>query len=820
QNQDRWTGILIRKAIERCFHNGHLSKNGFYDSEGFISLATKFVMNVKSANGEKRILEEQNPSLTPFCNVLEEYLLCQKEYGIQDRYDGQSPKKEGKCYDWIIIDGFYNFRPKEWEILTSWTKNPLEIYFRLPKDYDNQVFQETITKLEDFSPIHQELSTNEQNLGSIFFKDESSLSLNSTFVKAPDPILETRYLIQEILCSKTSFDEMMIVCPDNYEMILSFFLKKYDIPSNITYGRNIKELPIIKQWISLLEKKDIKNQFLTLFNIDHIFPVEENTSIQKLRNQFQGKDFEEIEDLTVLRSFQETLLEDRASYEFFHRCLDFLKKMEEPVEILQYILQSLDEYHEEDFLKEEMINDCRTFLKSLLDKEEIISYPKESFPSYIIHLFDTYQVDYKKGGVLVSSLDELRHIPRKKIYYLGFHEDNYPKTISQNVLHKDSVIKLLKEKEIPIMSFDEYRAMEQLYFLLSLSQGEEFYFSMATQDDKLPSFYLTEIRDKTNLQEKEYSLKEYFDPKVILDPHDESLKKAWRREEEGKKIVNFESLKWREEERVLENDLLQDFIQQKKSYHPSELNSYLRCPLQYYYRYVCKFTWGEGSILFELGKILHRAMENFYKFYQEDIQEAISHNYWDFKEKKEFIHKILYHQMEGIITEKQREDYSKIYSDSLMQAVINDIKDIQKKSKRFFPKYYEKRFQFTTKNNIHIVGQMDRIDQSSDGDWLITDYKLNNGAKYGDFEREKTIQLPIYYLYQPERTLGLRYLLLRKGEIMTFSDPCPEDLEERSLELLETTTNKIKEGKFFTASEDVVICRYCEFRSFCRKRCF
>lgn len=239
----------------------------------------------------------------------------------------------------------------------------------------------------------------------------------------------------------------------------------------------------------------------------------------------------------------------------------------------------------------------------------------------------------------------------------------------------------------------------------------------------------------------------------------------WNREkEEGAvKVVEQPQAKFRTEvmlgkEKIEKTPQMVEILK-NFTFSASSIDTYLNCPLQFYYKYILRLEEKKEMLeepeSSEIGSFFHQFLEKaFTKFIGKEpvIDESFKHYFLE-KFDKNFREKLA----KRIGSESFLDKYVMEYriEKFLEKEKERNIKEILSLEKQFF------------KNNIDINGEkfnfkciVDRIDRLKDDSILIIDYKTGSSTKTPKslnslgkmkFEREsiknsiKSFQLPLYY---------------------------------------------------------------------------
>ncbi|MBN3040598.1 MAG: PD-(D/E)XK nuclease family protein [Candidatus Omnitrophica bacterium] len=272
-------------------------------------------------------------------------------------------------------------------------------------------------------------------------------------------------------------------------------------------------------------------------------------------------------------------------------------------------------------------------------------------------------------------------------------------------------------------------------------------------------------------------------------------------------------------------------------YSASRVNTYLNCPLQFYYRYVLGLK--EKEDLLEnpqascIGSFIHQLLEEAFRRFKgrEPVLDSAF---------KKYFFELMDEKFEREISRRMRSDAF------LLKQIIKVRleKFIELEQEREVDKILcleeERRGKLNVNGReIDFVYTIDRIDELKDSSLLIIDYKTGGSdlaPKSADsllsMDRDrlsikdnlKSFQLPIYYFFLsedfPARTLNAQLYnirtLQRKNFISEDDFNMRHKIKQACLDALFYILEEIFDpDKDFTAHKDERLCRYCSFSGFC-----
>ena len=247
-----------------------------------------------------------------------------------------------------------------------------------------------------------------------------------------------------------------------------------------------------------------------------------------------------------------------------------------------------------------------------------------------------------------------------------------------------------------------------------------------------------------------------------------------------------------------------------KSFSPSAVNTYLKCPRQYFYDYILDLSAKDGNPdALSYGLAVHSACEYAVKFAKEN---------GEYPTKDAFINefkKAL--NNEPMSSFKQREIHiergEKALDEYYVQLCNTPVSELHETE---FPLRFEL-------DGIKFYGIIDRIDKNSDGTYSIYDYKTG-GAKNEkvicpDGEHEDYYNQINLYKYYFEKSTGKKVcetgFIFPEDCMNNFTLNLTEDECNAVVEKFKSTISKIKTYNF-EPSYNENACKWCQYKDFCK----
>lgn len=241
------------------------------------------------------------------------------------------------------------------------------------------------------------------------------------------------------------------------------------------------------------------------------------------------------------------------------------------------------------------------------------------------------------------------------------------------------------------------------------------------------------------------------------------------------------------------------YVQSNFSY--TQLETFIRCPLQYKYHYVLKIPTPPTAAL-AFGDSIHKTLQFFYQEFLEDRKIGLN-RLMDLYKKN---------WMPAGYSSKKHEERMKSEGEKILKVYFKnyhhanlDIASI------------EKPFKIKVTSDTNIVGKIDRVDKLDDGTIEIVDYKT--GKKPTERELKKNLQLSIYAMAATDRGLYnkklaevyLTFYYLQGTEKIKFQKTRGDIMETK--EQIVDIADKIRKNDFDPTPGPW--CDFCPFKMIC-----
>ncbi|MDD5194447.1 MAG: PD-(D/E)XK nuclease family protein [Candidatus Omnitrophica bacterium] len=512
------------------------------------------------------------------------------------------------------------------------------------------------------------------------------------------------------------------------------------------------------------------------------------------------------------------------------------------------------------------IDDCKKILLSLHKLFFTIWEDLSDFENFSSCLEKLLEVLIEKAGVSfypfnVKVIEKLQSV-KEELQSLSFAKENFARS---------EIWEIFKERlqgEIISFSGSPLRGMQILGLLETRSLNFKNVIIMDSNESVFPKLKIYEpliprevmLNLGLNRLEKEEEIQRYQFMRLISSATNVHL--IYEENQEKEKSRFIEELLWKKQKQAQKIEIVTtpkasfsldisfketvvnktqgmvEFLKEER-YSASRINTYLRCPLQFYFKYVLGLEMRE-DLLDEpdasgIGTFLHELLEDAFKVFK-GKQPIIDHNFEKFFLKR--------------MKEKFKLDLGRrMKSDSfLLEHIMEDRlkKFLIAESKRAIAKIIcleEKRDGFITLAGrpVNFRYTVDRIDQLLEGDILIIDYKSGSVSDAAPSRLSsltamemtrpaikkslKSFQLPIYYYFIskefPDVNVNAALYSLRTLEQKEFISskeyPDKEKIMDICMKSLEYIFSEITNPDIpFIADKEERKCEYCDFGALCR----
>ncbi len=249
----------------------------------------------------------------------------------------------------------------------------------------------------------------------------------------------------------------------------------------------------------------------------------------------------------------------------------------------------------------------------------------------------------------------------------------------------------------------------------------------------------------------------------------------------------------------------------QKTFSPSSLNCFEKCPKQYWFRYIAKVPVDSEGIEAFVGKRVHEVLERLYHFVAEDMVPSI--------EKVVYRYHQLFdqHYDEGrirIVREGTDADFYR----------RNGVRSLQNYYRRFYPFDGDQTLGIEKGLNFHlddekqyaVRGIVDRIARAPDGVLEIHDFKTGKRVpRQAELDTDRQLglyELGVRKLWNENGPVRLvwQYVLSNQVRVSERSPEQREALRDKTTAVIDQIRN---ESAWKTKKS--ALCGWCEYRAHC-----
>jgi ATP-dependent helicase/DNAse subunit B len=254
---------------------------------------------------------------------------------------------------------------------------------------------------------------------------------------------------------------------------------------------------------------------------------------------------------------------------------------------------------------------------------------------------------------------------------------------------------------------------------------------------------------------------------------------------------------------------LLEFLREKTArLSPTDLESFLQCPFQYFGRRTLRLKPAPSKPQDRLdfltqGNIVHQVLAAWWAD-QGDVAPLFEDVFARFVEEERI--------PSGYHTER------------LHNAMLDDLRGFAADGqwpRGDFQSRMEEKFVFQLDESLAISGKIDRLDTAPDGRAYVIDYKYSGAQSTKEkVKDESLLQAPLYLMAAEEyfglKAAGMFYVGLKGGVVYAGWKEIPEGWLERKKQQTLQVVAEIRVGRVDVAPANPDKCRYCDFRDVCR----
>lgn len=430
----------------------------------------------------------------------------------------------------------------------------------------------------------------------------------------------------------------------------------------------------------------------------------------------------------------------------------------------------------------------------------------------------------QSGGVPLLSLSEALAYDFDILYVTSFTESNYPPIQKEHPFYSHEMLSEIAMREILESPAYSYQKETHLLWQALLRTKKE--------------VFLTYPRTLWDGKEQRPSRLAWPNRSEVYNTENESPTKI------ESKTLSFPKIR-------------------QTRFSLSALETYFKCPYQYYARYHLNL----GKLPQEIvdippdtrGNLIHRILEQLFKKHEGLYREALDYDL--------YLNRLLGEVAPLVHDETQKSADFKLMALPLRQQFINratqviseylkqEILLMRNRKKKTYPRYFEWAFGRGEipplrlkgdKGDIFISGRIDRIDIDEESQtFMVIDYKTSATLHSGKSIKEgEAFQIPVYLMaveslllrqHVPLGGIFISFYELsqRKGLAITFTDHEEilgkayqitfdewQTLKKKVSSTLIALTHRIRNSDFAPKPREPQICRSCDYRDICHYQAF
>ena len=800
-----------------------------------------------------------------------------------------------KCYSKLEEKGFNVIKDISPADETNFLANVRQSLFSVKKKEKTNRFKSQITEITAFNP-EDEIALIAKEIKRIIIEkkvEPNRICVAFNLIKPYSPVVRDQFNVYGIPFNLT--DRLSL----NTSPPVISIINLLEIIENDFYYKNI--FRALNNNISGIAEIDLNNLLKASIELKVIAGLKnwkERLNDAALENQFGDESYNEmkrydvnyqkaLDDIVTIHSLLIPFEKKMSMNEFYQNLRELIHKLRIHINILNGVEDPV----------EQDVKALSTFInstKELISLLEAEYGTDKKFPLkfYLNELrtiasFSRYNIKEKPGyGVLVTTLNEIRGLQFDYMFIAGLTDGNFPTRYTPEIFFSGSFAR----EEI------RHQTEERYHFYQALCSWRKGLYLTHPQTDErkelVESNFLVELKKTFTISSKtesdfadtiysKYDLLKYIGENIrskeknLELPEDETIDL-----ESIKKSVEVNDIRIKEPfsdspfTGIITHSI-SDILKTKlreykdKQYSITQLESYAKCPYQYFADRVLHLNTLEEPTeeleAFELGSLLHGILYEFYKTLKEKNVMLQGANNKDFASAEKLLFAIAEEKIEKLklnssLTFYEKEKILGIGGDKHNSILYKFLQKERDSTSGFVPEYFEFAFgnvdklssdeSFSEKfevSGIKVRGKIDRVDiNDEDSTIKIVDYKLSGKRPtQNELLSGLSLQLPLYLYaakelinaqlnkdYEPygseiyslkfnEKDFGPK--LIKTGRTQSNEKekmiPMAEEMINICIKSIKKYVEEISSGKFNLSQledRENKICRFCNFRSICR----
>ncbi len=831
--KELYSRLILRKSLEDCIEAKTIEDNIFFNSQGFLSIANKFNNLIKESNLQLEVLKEafgENKAYTSVYHLLKKYASYENQFQFSDKF---------KIYE-NFIKRFNNKQGIRKVFIAGFSKlNPLELtILKKLQDFNIKIDMYFLNSLKEMDLPEMENLESLKSMGFDYFQVEEfrqPWSFQSKVVKCEDEILELKRLAIEIkrdLLKNPDLKSCIIVRnADNLSEIQKIF-QDNNMVLGIKEDLKILDSPLGKELWNLYSLDRGIGDYL-MSNYKNLLLFEDDRNILDFERILCENNFNTIDELIFLEEFK-SLDDYPIIYDRLRIIQDKILSVEGNLKNLEFVLDLIEDYLEENELsKEDLEFEFYKFLRGLFQGygDLIEDLSKESFVNFFKDILNDFKIRSKieeNHNIELTSFEMFSLLNYDNLYFICFDDCNYPLKETTNYYFNNWENSKYKSLGMYLQTNRERYYGELLDFSNFFDEyTNKVYLSYSSEEEKVLSPFI-HIIDR-DIEKDDYGLKDYIRPKpeeVISIKDKNKYLSSYKRPEDIEgvcEILEDEQFRNEENSKVTGFGIKSDSTNKYMS--SSQLETYISCPVKYFYKYILKIEdfFKPRVDVIKIGSAVHETFRILYEDYRIYLNPGIKN--------QKLIEGVFYKQLklQDYTINQNSQDTVKRYVYLMDKTLDKDLAYLRENE--LVPIAFEEKFNDFIEigdERVYIYGIIDRIDRDRYGNLHIVDYKLGKSGimKYDDFYKKgESLQFPIYGSIK--NACSCRYICVDTMSVEefysyyvegVFSPKYLNSMIIRMNEIISQVRDSISKENYFIGSGSENICRFCEYKDFCRYR--